>query len=77
MTQAPGQYRAVFRSARLVHVFVSGLYLSTVFSKSSSYPPKPKHFHKRTVSATGNEGSPENQIESKSTKSTNIVFLQK
>jgi len=74
MTQAPGQYRAKLRSARLVHVFVSELYLSTVLRKS---PPKPKHLYKRTVSATGNEGSPENQIESKSTKSTNIVFLQK
>jgi len=59
MTQAPGQYRAILRSARLVHVFVTGLYLSTVFQESPPHPPKPKHLYKRTVSATGNEGSPE------------------
>ena len=75
MTQAPGQYRAMLRSASSVHVFVSGLYLSTILRKSPSCPPKPKHLYKCTVSATGNEGSPENQIESKSTKSTNIVFF--
>ena len=75
MTQAPGQYRAILRSARLVHVFVTGLYLSTVLRKSPPYPPKPKHLYKRTVSATGNEGSPENQIESKSKKIMNIVLF--
>jgi len=77
MTQAPGLSRQMLRSARFFHVFVSGLYLSTVFRKSSPYPPKPKHLYKRTVSATGNEGSPENQIESISKKIMNIVFLQK
>jgi len=75
MTQAPGQNRPMLRSACLVHVFVSGLYLSTVFRKSSPNPPKPKHLYKRTVSATGNEGSTENQIESKSTQVMNIVFF--
>jgi len=56
-------------------VSVSGLYLSTVVRKPT--PPKPNHLYKRTVSATGKEGSPENQIESKSTKIMNIAFLQK
>ena len=75
MTQAPGLFRPMLRSARFFHVFVSGLYLSTVLWKRTPHPPKPKHLYKRTVSATGNKGSPENQIESKSTKSTNIVFF--
>jgi len=77
MTQAPGQYRPMLRSARFFHVFVSGLYLSTVLRNQSQYPPKPKHFHKRTVSATGNEGPPKNQIESKSRKNHDYRFFSR